>query len=504
MRLRHADQFVLGLDVGTSSVKCVVASLHENQLWTSDVQYEFDVPHPGWAEQDPAIWWQASVQAVRKLVVEHPELHDGVAAIGVCGQGVAAVLLDRDLRATRAAILWLDSRSAAEAQSLNETCGSEIARISGKSPAAYNVEPKLLWVKAHELDVWKKSRWCVTTTAYITYRLCGELAMNHSDAGILLSYDLRERRWSPHLMARMGLSPEIYWRLQDCDEIAGALTPEAANEMGLRAGIPVIAGGEDTSAAALAAGVVSPQLGILSLGTAGTIYIPCERPVTHPRLLSFPHVLNGLTLVGGSIVCGGSGLDWIVRLMGKNNLCQEASAATSADSRLVFLPYLSGELQPINDGFARGVFFGLDFSTSAEDMVAAVIEGTAFAFRHNLEIANQLQCNPESFAATGRPAQSRAFMQTVSDATGLPIRVLASSAGAALGAAMLCSKVAGTEIDELVSRYATVTCEVKPRRERQERLSELFDIYKELYSRLHDLFPRLQPEAQSYHCAEVC
>ena len=504
MRLRHADQFLLGLDVGTSSVKCVAASLNGTRLWTADVRYEFDVPHPGWAEQDPDVWWQASTQAVRKLLSEHPEVRDGVSAIGVCGQGVAAVLLDRYLHPVRPAILWLDSRSAPEAQSLNEACGSEIAWTSGKSPAAYNVEPKLLWVKSHEPGVWNKTRWCVTTTAYVTYRLCGELVMNHSDAGILLSYNLRERCWSRPLMARMGLSPELYWRLQECDEIAGVLTQEVAVEMGLRAGIPVIAGGEDTSAAAFAAGAISPKLGILSLGTAGTIYIPCDRPVTHPQLLSFPHVLNSLTLVGGSTVCGGSGLDWIVRLLGKSDLCQEASAAISVDNRLVFLPYLSGELQPINDGFARGVFFGLSFSTSAQDLVAAVIEGTAFAFRHNLEVVNQLRCHPESLVATGRPAQSSAFIQTVSDVTDLPIRILASSGGAALGAAMLCSKVVGISVDELVNRYTAVTNEVAPRSERQERLSDLFAIYKEIYSRLQDLFPRLQPQTQSYRCAEVC
>lgn len=485
----------------------MAASLVGAALWTSCVRYEHQSPHPGWAEQEAQTWWQASALAIRKMLADHPELRDGIQAIGVCGQGAAAVLLDENYQPTRPAILWLDSRSAAEAQRMAETAGPEIARISGKSPAAYNVEPKLRWVAAHEPEVWKRTKKCMTTTAYVTYRLCGKPVMNHSDAGILLSYDLRQRGWSDRLRELMHLSPNLYCPIAECDEVIGELTPDAASETGLRAGIPVIAGGEDTSAAALAAGVVSPDLGVLSLGTAGTIYTPCLSAATHPRLLSFPHVLKGQTLVGGSIMCGGSGLEWVARLLGHDStcsaavesLCEEASATVTGKSRIVFLPYLSGELQPINDGFARGVFFGADFSTSGLDMVSAVMQGTAFAFAHNLEISREMGCGPSTLIATGRPAQNAAFMQMICDVTGLPIRVLAEGGGAALGAAILASSV----VTGARSTWETVAYECMPQNEKRARLGELFLIYKELYGRLADLFPRLQSGEPSYQCAEA-
>jgi xylulokinase len=255
----------------------------------------------------------------------------------------------------------------------------------------------------------------------------------------------------------------------------------------------------------LAAGVVSPDLGILSLGTAGTIYTPSLSAATHPRLLSFPHVLKEQTLVGGSTVCGGSGLEWVARLLGRDstsgtveNLCQEAAATVSGESRVVFLPYLSGELQPINDGFARGVFFGADFSTSGLDMVAAVMQGSAFAFAHNLEITRQMTGGPAILIATGRPAQNKVFVQTICDVTGLPIRVLSDGGGAALGAAILASAATrpGQSILEMARRYSTVAYECAPQNEKRKRLTELFVIYKELYCRLEDLFPRLCAEAR--------
>lgn len=503
---------MLGLDVGTGSVKCVAASLEGDALWSSSIRYEHQSPQPGWAEQDAQTWWQASVQAVREVLGKHPELRERIGAIGVCGQGAAAVLLDSEWQPTRPAILWLDSRCATEAQHLAEECGPEIAAISGKLPAAYNVEPKLRWVEAHERAVWKRTKRCMTTTAYVTHQLCGAPLMNHSDAGILLSYDLRQRGWSARAAALMKIPIDLFGEIAECNEVIGGLTAEAARETGLPPGVPVIAGGEDTSAAALAAGVVSTDSGILSLGTAGTIYTPCPYPATDPRLLSFPHVLRGQTLVGGSTICGGSGLEWVARLIGKDStsetveaLCREASQATAEHTRTVFLPYLSGELQPVNDGFARGVFFGVDFSTSPLDMVNAVMQGTAFAFAQNLEIAHEFGCGPSALSATGRPAQNEAFMQIVADATELPIEVLVDGGGAALGVAILAATAVDPAISaaEMSRRFTRVGYTRTPRRERCQRLAELFGVYKELYPRLRDLFPRLQSCATSYRCAEA-
>jgi xylulokinase len=506
------SRFVMGLDIGTGSVKCVAVSCDGLHCWTSCSSYRYTSPHPGWAEQDPKTWWEASAIAIRQLIAEHPEVRDSLDAIAVCGQGAAAVLLDEKMQPTRPAMLWLDSRAASEAQLLNERFGFEIAGKSGKLPAAYNVEPKLRWVAKHEPVVWNSTRSFLTATAYIAYRLCGQVVTNHSDAGILLSYHLRTRSWSQDLAEWMKIPADWYSPLADCEQVIGEVTADAASECGLVAGTAVLAGGEDTSCAALAAGVVLPGQAILSLGNAGTLYAPCTEAVTHPRLLAFPHVIKGMTLLGGSTVCGGSGLEWIARILrgdqgpsAVQSLCEQAADVSTHENRLVFLPYLSGELQPINDGFARGVFFGLDFSTSQAEIAAAVMQGTAFAFAQNLELIREAGAAPSRLLATGAPARNRQFIQTISNATSLPIDVIEEGGGAALGSALLAARATQpAKTAQLLSEsHRQTVFSTYPDTARQPTIAPLFSIYKELYGRLQDLFPRLQQQTPLRSMSEV-
>lgn len=488
----------LGIDIGTGSAKCVLASADGRDLLSGAVSYSCSNPRPGWAEQNPEDWWQAGCDAIHEVLCARPNLAAKIRAVAVCGQGAAAVLLDHKFSPVRPAILWLDSRSAPQAQRMNHRAGDKIAKLSGKRPAAYNVEPKLLWVMENEPAIWRRTAKVMTTTAYCTYRLCGRPVTNHSDAGILLGYDIFRRAWTEELSQLTGVPETLYCELRECGEVVGGVTAEAARRTGLREGTPVIAGGEDTSAAALAVNVTAPGAGILSLGTAGTIYASYPRPVVHPLLLSFPHVLPGQTLMGGSTICGGNGLDWIRRLLsGAAANSQElltAAAAAGSRGRLVFLPYLSGELQPINDGFARGVFFGLDFATTPAEMARAVVEGIAFGFAQILEFSREIGEAPSRLVAIGAPARNEFFVQTISNACGLPVTVMEERGGAALGAAILAAGSAGFAGGEerMAAAHGRVLSQASPNSGKREHLMQLFAIYKDLYPRLADLFPRLE------------
>src|SRR5690606_33955621 len=149
----------------------------------------------------------------------------------------------------------------------------------------------LVWLRKHEPDVWSRIWKVTTTTGYVNYRLTGRPAMNHSDAGILLTYDVRRRGWSTELIGRLDFPASIYCDLAEGDEVIGALTSDAAAELGLPAGIPVVAGGEDTSSAGLAVGASAPGDAFLSLGTASTLYMATSDALVDGRLLAFPHVL---------------------------------------------------------------------------------------------------------------------------------------------------------------------------------------------------------------------
>lgn len=497
---------LLGLDIGTTSAKAAIADIQGEVLWTASAAYGYDTPRPGWAEQDPDDWWSAAIAAIHSLLAQCPGARDRIAAVAVSGQGVAAALLGADGRPVRPAILWLDVRCATQAARLDREAGERIALVSGKRPAAYNVEPKLLWLKENEPEVFKRAWKSMTATAYVTYRLTGRPVMNYSDGGILLAYDLQNNQWSRELLDLMDLPASLYCDLAPCDRVIGKITPEAAAATGLAPETLVVAGGEDTSSAGLALGVTSPDDALLSLGSACTMYIPAEQPAMDPRLLAFPHVIDGLTLVGGSMVGGGNAMDWIARAVapgqssGKSEaievLSREAASAPSGSGGVVFLPYLAGELQPVNDGFARGVFFGLSLETRRAELVRAVLEGTAFAIRHNLETAASIGAKPQRLAAAGGPARNEVWSQIMADVTGLPIQVMEENGGAPLGDAALAAKGAGLidTFQPMIQAHARMRRLFRPQPGAAERYQPLFDVYKGLYPRLKDLFHRAASE----------
>jgi xylulokinase len=500
-----ADPLLLGIDVGTSSVKVVLADQRGNFFATASSSYKYKQTFQGQAEQDPEDWWKAISHATQSLRSAYAEEWKRIACIGVSGQGVAAIPVGADGAPLRDAILWLDTRASAEARELAENYGKEAAAISGKMPAAYNFEPKLLWLQRHDAELWQRTEKVLTTTSFIILRLTGKSVMNYSDAGITLSWDLKRNCWSEELMNRIGIAKEKFCTAVPCPQIIGHVTKEAALATGIPYGIPVVAGGEDTSCAGLAMGVLSEQDVQLSMGTATTINVPFSRPVSDSRLLSFPHVIEGLTLMGGSMVAGGIALDWLQTVLGNldageklreewmEKLTLEASAILAGSNGLIFLPYLAGELQPINDGFARGMFFGLSLSTSRAEMFRSVMEGTAFAIEHNLRIVREAGARPSRILAVGGPTRNDLWCQIIADVTGLPLHASDERGGAALGSAIL----AGIGIDlfrdplPMQRAHSSERRPFTPDNANHCEYSRIFSIYKDIYPVVKDLFPRL-------------
>ncbi|MDQ2841094.1 MAG: FGGY family carbohydrate kinase [Acidobacteriota bacterium] len=506
-----SDPLTLGIDVGTSSAKAVVADPGGSFFASATRSYSYTTPEHRQAEQDPEDWWDAVCSLTQELLSTHPEIGSRLRAVGISGQGVAAIVLGHNRKPLRNAILWLDTRSAAQATQLCESYGEFIAAISGKTPAAYNVEPKLLWLRQHEPANWNSIWKVMTTTGYVTFRLTGQAVMNHSDGGILLSYDLNKHHWSEEALACMDLPRSIFCELASCHEVIGEITPEAASQTGLPAGLPVVAGGEDTSSAGLAMGVVSENDVQLSMGSASTVYVPLRRPVSDSRLLAFPHVLDGLTLLGGSMVAGGLAIDWLLKILdgtldasglkadALNILTARAAQVDPGSQGLIFLPYLAGELQPINDGFARGVFFGLGLQTSKAHLFRAVLEGTAFAITHNLSLARELGAAPEQILAVGGPIRNDLWCQIISDVTGMPLHAMEDRGGAALGDAILAGMGVQLFADPLVMQraHARLRKSFSPNWESHREYQRLLAIYREVYPRLRDLFPKLLSEPKA-------
>ncbi|MCU0513414.1 MAG: xylulokinase [Anaerolineae bacterium] len=488
---------LLGIDIGTSNIKAVVTTAQAQPLAEAHTSYATQFPQPGRAEQNPADWWAGTVQVVRQALAAGPVRPQDIAAIGVSGQGCAVTLLDAAGQVIRPAIIWMDARSEPECERLRRCCAAAILARNGKAPAPYNADPVLMWLQTHEPQALARAQVSLTTTGYLNYRLTGEAVLNVSDASILFAFDLAQEDWSDELIAAFGLPRHLYPPVAPCQQVIGTLQPAAAAELGLPAGIPVVAGGEDTSSAGLAIGVVYPGQALLSLGTAGTLYVVQAAPHVSPRLLAFAHVLAGRALLGGSLVAVGGALAWCRQILGET-LSYEALSALAATAEpgaggLLFLPYLSGELQPINDGHARGVFVGLSMSTTRAQMVRAVMEGTAFAIAHNARLAAAVGTPITEMRAVGGPTRSPLWCQMIADASGYPVSALAENVGAPLGNALLAGAGIGLieDVAALAGARSGTAVLYEPRAAYRERYERLFDIYTGLYPQLAASFAAL-------------
>ncbi|NGN65301.1 hypothetical protein G5C51_15510 [Streptomyces sp. A7024] len=453
----------IGVDIGTSAAKALVLDPGTGVVGRGSAAHPTHTPGPGRAEQDPRAWWTATVAAIRQAAAGvRPE---DVSAIAVSGQGAALVLLDDSGEPLRPALIHLDQRAAAEAAELSgASAGAAVMAASGNRVGAWNLAAKLTWVRRHEPGLLARTATVTSAAGYVLSRLAGRQAQNVSDAGISDLFDLGTRGWSGQILAELGLSEKLLPPLYAPTETIGELSPAAARELGLPPAVRIVAGGEDTSAAALAVGVLHPGDAYLSLGTAGVVGVAVGPDARHePRLLTFPHVRDGLDLLSGSMTSAGAAIAWLAEVTGTDaaGLLAAAESAPPGADGVVFLPYLAGELHPIDDPAARGAFSGLSLVTGQAQLARAVVEGSAGAIAHNLSVARSAGAAPARLAATGRPTASGAWMQAVADATGVPVEVHTGD-GAPLGDALLAAAGTDSALPELVRAHSRVEATYQP------------------------------------------
>jgi xylulokinase len=490
------SNLLVGLDIGTTSAKGillrpdghVVAEAHS-------APYPLAQPQRGWCEQEPENWWQAACSVMNQLCRQAGG-SERIAGIAVSGQGCACTLIDEQGNVLRRAIIWMDTRAGQETDLLARQHAEDILRLNGNAAGAYNLEPKLLWLRNREPEIYQRARYTLTTTAYIVYRLTGQVVMNRADGGIFFAYDSATGDWSRPFLEKLGLRPELYPPLASCTEVIGKVTTQAACACGLSAGIPVVAGGEDSPAAALSVGVSEPGDAFLSLGTAAVVGIchKAESGLKEPRLLTYPHVLPGYMITSGSMSSAGAAVEWLLREFGQSyehdaspygGLNRAIETSEPGAGGVIFLPYLSGELHPILNADARGVFFGLSLSTTRADMARAVVEGSALAVRHNLDVAREAGATVKRLYASGGPTRSAAWCQIITSITGVPVTVV-ESGGAPAGDALLAGAGTGLIDDAGARARRMVSCkrEYLPQASQRERYDHMYEAYVRIVTHL--------------------
>jgi xylulokinase len=483
---------LLGIDLGTSALKAILVGDEENVLAAATIALRSNAPRPGWSEQDPLDWWRALEAALAQLRAAHGEVLADVRAIGLSGQMHGAVLLERDGTPVRPAILWNDTRAIAECKAL-ESRVPELARIAGILAMPGFTAPKLLWLRGHEPEDFSRIHKVVSPKDYLRLRLTGEWATDMSDAAGTLWLDQGRRDWSDALLDATGLSRRKMPRLIEGSAPSGALTGEAANALGIRAPALVAGGAGDAAAAAIGIGAVEDGDAFISLGTSAQFFVTDDRYRPQPESLlhAFAHALPDRWFRMAAMLNGASCLDLLTRLTGKpvTSLLEAAEREYSGPSRLLFLPYLSGERTPHNDPFARGVFAGLDHDCGAAELTQAVLEGVAFSLLEARALLELAGVRLSSAAAVGGGARSRFWMQLLAHVVGLPIvRYQGSETGPAFGAARLARMALTSETAQSACAKPPVLEELLPDLALSAAYRERFENFRALYQNLNREF----------------
>jgi xylulokinase len=437
---------LLGLDLGTSSVKALLMAEDGDTLGEGSASYPVRSPHPGWAESSPEDWWNAIVEATQTAIGRRGA---EVAAIGLSGQMHGVVLADDRGRPLRPAILWADTRSAeqlATYRGLDEDARERLAN----PPAVGMAGPTLLWLRDHERETYTSARWALQPKDWLRLRLTGEAAAESSDASATLLYNLFSDDWDNTVVEALGLRPGLLAPLVASAEVAGTLTREAAKFLGLRAELPVAAGAADTAAAMLGGGLLRPGLVQLTVGTGGQIVAPKSAPVPDPhrRTHLYRAATPDLWYSMAAIQNAGLALEWARNTLGASwhDVYEEAFALSPGAGGVVFLPYLSGERTPRFDADARGAWVGLGLEHGRGHLLRAALEGVAFALLEGLEALEEAGTTIPELRLAGGGTAEEPWQQLLADVLGRPLRVLPGGVAAvasARGAALLAGAAAG-------------------------------------------------------------
>ena len=500
--------YVIGVDIGTYSAKGVLVNGKGAVVAESGVPYDLSMPRPGWAEHDAdGIWWSALTSITRRLLDTSGIEPSDIAAIGTSAIGITMLPLDAEGRPLRPSILYgIDTRCWREVDEIEAALGREAVFERCGKLSVQSLGPKLLWFKKHEPQLFEQTRSVVTASSYLAFRLTGELTIDrYSARGFAPFFDRSAGVWSnwadehvaPHTMLP---------RIADTTEVVGQVTNEAAAATGLAPGTPVIAGTTDAAAEALSAGVVDAGDTMLMYGTTLFVIHVMDEPVSHPALWSSTYLRPGSHTVAAGLATSAALTRWFRDEFGHPERAVEADGGADAyaglaelaaqspvGSRgLVALPYFSGERTPINDPHARGVIAGLTLSHKRADIYRALLEGVAYALRHNLEVMAKAGGNAARLVAVGGGTKNTLWLQIVSDVLGKRQEVPSTTLGAAYGDAFMAALAANVVPGwDTIREWVAIQRVIEPSAANHNTYEPYYRIFRDLYPETRDIQHRL-------------
>ena len=493
---------LLGIDLGTSSVKVLVTDDKGSILSRGSADYPMLTPKPGWAEQDPHDWWQAAILATREAVSglkDEPRL----SAIGFSGQMHGTVLLGSRDQLLQPAIIWPDQRSSHQVKEITELVGKErLLKITGSMAATGFQSATLRWTQQDQEQVWAKTRKVLLPKDYLRWLMCGEFATDPSDAAGTGFLDGEHRAWSQEILTELQVDLDLLPPIKSSIHQGGILRSDAAQEFGLPVGTPVVVGAADTAASLLGAGVTEVGDLLLTISTGGQLITPSSRFVAdrQGRLHSFCSALEpdrhqaGWYLMGATLSAGQS-LRWlrdnVLKTSNKEGYTQMIAWAAKApigSDGLIFAPYLAGDRAADDDLQVRGAFIGLTIRHGKAELVRAVLEGVVYSLYEKYLMLVENGATPERIILAGGGARSTLWTQIVADVFGLPVQRLLVEEQSAFGAALLAGAGIGLfDAAEGARDWEKFADQIEPDMKAHARYQDLLPVFQEISGKTRSL-----------------
>lgn len=506
---------VVGIDIGTTSTIGILIRPPGEVLALVSRPVSLQAPQPGWAEEDPEEWWANVLAIVPALLKEAAITAQDVRGIGVTGMLPAVVLLDKDGRVLRPSIQQSDGRCGEEvAELLAEIPETDFVAAAGNGINQQLVSAKLRWIEKQEPEVFAQIATVLGSYDYINWRLTGRQAVDQNwalEAGFLA---VRARELSNELIGLAHVPRSAIPPVTASHEILGGLTKQAADALGLAEGTAVVGGAADHIASAYAAGIAKSGDVLLKFGGSTDILIATDKVAPDRRMFLDYHLVPGLYMPNGCMASGGSALNWFAEHIAYgekaaarrkglsihahlDNLAAEVDAGAEG---VQVIPYFLGEKTPLHDAQARGTITGLSLNHRLAHIWRALLEGFGYAFRHHVEVFNDMGHPTTRYLASDGGAQSGLWMQIVSDILQEPVQLLDGHPGSCLGAAWMAAMGAGLTDDwSGPERFVSLGDRIEPNRAHGALYDAGYARFRASYEQLAPVYqgrtPRREPHA---------
>lgn len=483
---------VIGLDIGTSGIKAILVNELGTVTKTYSESYDFDTIKDGWNEQNPKLWWESAIRTIKGIIKE--EKKSDVLAISMSGQMHTTVLLDKIGKVIRPAILWNDTRTTKQCAFIQTLAGGKnelLEMVSNPALEGFSAG-KLLWVKEHEYENFKKIDIVLMPKDYIGYKLTGIKYTEKSDASGTLLMDVKKGIWHDKLIKKLGIPKKILPQILNSSDVIGNLLPEIAEQVGLSVNCKVIAGGADNACAALGMGIINENDALISIGTSGTVIINVKDNMINVdgSYHLFSHCYQNDLYEMSVMLSSGLSLKWLKEQMlqtskSYDELCKYALLAKPGSQGIYFLPYLCGERSPHPNAQATAAFLGIQSTTNQSEMIRSVLEGVGYGCRECLEVMDPLD-TIKRIKITGGGARSDVWCQIISDIINREVESIDIIEGPAYGAALLAGMGCGLfkDLQTNLNTHAKIGKLYYPNLRNGDIYNHHYLVYKKLYKYL--------------------